>query len=193
MNSKRKSKDINSHLNKGNSMVSQPTLFDEKITLPQLEQLLWKAADILRGAVEAPDYKHYVLPLLFFKRLSDVHLEEYQEKLKKYGDKRIAKEKFHRFNIPDGCFWADVRNVARDVGQKLNDALAKIAKANPELEGVINRSDFNARDRLPEDRLIRLVEHFSRLKLGNSNVEPDVLGQAYLVFGCTTSDILTRP
>jgi len=132
-----------------------------------------------QGAVEAPDYKHYVLPLLFFKRLSDVHLEEYEEKLKKYGSKRIAKEKFHRFNIPDGCFWEDIRNVARDAGQKLNDSLAKIAKANPELEGVINRSDFNARDRLPEDRLIRLIEHFSRLKIGNKNVEPDVLGQAY--------------
>lgn len=158
---------------------AQPMLFEEKLTLPLLEQLLWKAANILRGAVEAPDYKHYVLPLLFFKRLSDVHLEEYEERLKKYGDKRIAKDKFHRFNIPDACFWEDVRNVSRDVGQKLNDALARIAKANPELEGVINRSDFNARDRLPEDRLIRLIEHFSKLKLGNNNIEPDVLGQAY--------------
>jgi len=102
----------------------QRTLFEEeKLTLHQLEQLLCKAADILRGVVEAPDYKHYVLPLLFFKRLSDVHVEEYEEKLKKYGDKRIAKEKFHRFNIPDSCFWEDIRNVARDVGDKLNDAL----------------------------------------------------------------------
>ena len=176
---KRKSKGVNSRLKNGNTMASQPTLFEEKLTLPQLEQLLWKAADILRGAVEAPDYKHYILPLLFFKRLSDVHREEYEEKLKKYGDERIAKEKFHRFNIPDGCFWEDVRNVARDIGQKLNDSLAMLTRANPELEGVINRTDFNARDRLPEDRLIKLVEHFSRLKLGNKNVEPDVLGQAY--------------
>ena len=150
-----------------------------KVTLPQLERFLWKAADILRGAVEAPDYKHYILPLLFFKRLSDVYLEEHEELLEKYGDEEIARE-LHTLKIPEGCFWGDVRKVGKNVGEKLNDALDRVAKANPELlEGVINRTDFNAPDRLPPGRLFKLIEHFSTLKLGNRNVEPDVLGRVY--------------
>lgn len=157
--------------------LQEKIIIAEKITLPQLERFLWKAADILRGAVEAPDYKHYVLPLLFFKRLSDVYLEEHEELLKRYGEK-IARE-LHTIKIPDGCFWDDVRKVGKNVGAKLNDVLDRIAKANPELEGVINRTDFNAPDRLPPGRLFKMIEHFSTIKLGNRNVEPDVLGRVY--------------
>ena len=150
-----------------------------KLTPQELERYLWKAADILRGGVEAPDYKHFILPLLFYKRLSDVYQEEYDELLKKYRNEEIARKKFHRFLIPEGCLWEDVRKVGKNVGEKLNDALSKIAKTNPELEGVINRVDFNDREKLSEGRLIKLIEHFSTLKLGNRNVEPDVLGRAY--------------
>lgn len=150
-----------------------------KLTPQELERYLWKAADILRGAVEAPDYKHFILPMLFYKRLSDVYQEEYEELLKKYRDKKIAREKFHRFVIPEGCLWEDIRKVGKNVGEKLNGALGKIAKENPDLEGVINRVDFNDREKLSEGRLIKLLEHFSTLSLGNGNVEPDVLGRAY--------------
>lgn len=150
-----------------------------KLTPQELERYLWKAADILRGGVEAPDYKHFILPLLFYKRLSDVYQEEYEELLKKYHDKDIARKKFHRFLIPGGSLWEDIREVGKNVGEKLNDALSKIAKANPELEGVINRVDLNDREKLSEGRLIKLVEHFSTLNLGNGNVEPDILGRAY--------------
>ncbi|MDI6654852.1 MAG: type I restriction-modification system subunit M N-terminal domain-containing protein, partial [Candidatus Hydrothermarchaeota archaeon] len=94
-------------------------------------------------------------------------------------DEAIAREKFHRFVIPRGCLWEDTRQVGSNIGQKLNEALDNITKANPELEGVINRTDFNDKERLSEDRLVKLMEHFSPLKLGNRNVDPDVLGQAY--------------
>lgn len=151
---------------------------ERKLTLPELERFLWRAADILRGAVEAPDYKHYILPLFFFKRLSDVYLEEHDELLKKYRDEEIARE-LHAIKIPEGCFWDDMRKVSKNVGAKLNDVLDRVAKVNPELDGVINRTDFNAPDRLPPDRLFRLIEHFSILKLGNRDVDPDVLGRAY--------------
>ncbi len=121
----------------------------------------------------------YVLPLLFFKRLSDVYAEEYQALLAKYKEEEIARAKFHRFVIPKGCQWEDIRKQAQNVGQKLNDVLAQIAKANPELEGVVNRVDFNKQDEIPKERLVRLIEQFSQIKLGNRDAEPDVLGNVY--------------
>jgi len=159
--------------------MRQEKIAKEELTLDKIEQVLWQAADILRGAVRPERYGSYMLPLLFFKRLSDVYEEEYQELLEKFQDEEIAKQKFHRFTIPEGCLWMDIRVVAQNVGQKLNDTFAQIAKINPSLEGVINRADFNKQDELPQDRLIRLFEHFSRLQLGNNNVSPDILGTIY--------------
>ena len=159
--------------------MRQEKIATEELTLDETEQALWKAADILRGAVRPERYGSYMLPLLFFKRLSDVYEEEYQALLERFEDEDIAKQKFHRFTIPDGCLWADIRVVAQNVGQKLNDTLAQIAKINPSLEGVINRADFNKQDELPQDRLIRLIEHFSPLQLGNNDVSPDILGTVY--------------
>jgi type I restriction enzyme M protein len=159
--------------------MMQEKIAKEELTLDEMEQALWKAADILRGAVRPERYGSYMLPLLFFKRLSDVYDEEYQALLERFEDEEIAKRKFHRFTIPEGCLWANIRVVAQNVGQKLNDTLSKIAKINPSLEGVINRADFNKQDELPQDRLIRLIEHFSPLQLGNNNVSPDILGTVY--------------
>ena len=99
--------------------------------------------------------------------------------MKKYGNEEIAKKKFHRFIIPEGCLWEDIRKKSQNVGQKLNDTLASIAKNNPPLDGVINRIDFNKQDEIPQDRLVRLIEHFSQLQLGNDQVSPDMLGNAY--------------
>jgi type I restriction enzyme M protein len=161
-------------------MAVQQKLVEEKFTQQDLEQSLWKAADILRGAVKPEKYGNYMLPLLFYKRLSDVWREEFQGALRKYKKEEAARQKFvHRFIIPDGCFWDDVRKETKTPGQKLNQGLEKIAKSNPELEGVINRTDFNKQDEIPTDRLIKLIEHFSQYKFGNDNVAPDVLGNAY--------------
>jgi type I restriction enzyme M protein len=145
-----------------------------------MESSLWKAADILRGAVRPEKYGSYLLPLLFFKRLSDVYQEEYGAALFKYKSENEARNRrFHRFDIPAGSLWDDIRKETRNIGQRLNDALASIAKTNPVLEGVINRADFNKQDEIPQPRLIRLIELFSQFILGNQNVEPDVLGNAY--------------
>jgi len=161
-------------------MVSQQKLVAEKLTQQELEQFLWKAADILRGAVRPERYGTYMLPLLFFMRLSDVWMEEYEQALQKYKNKEAAKQKFvHRFMNPEGCFWTDVRKETKNPGQRLNTVLEKIAKSNPELEGVINRTDFNQQEEIPQDRLIKLIEHFSQYTLGNSNVPADILGNAY--------------
>lgn len=141
---------------------------------------LWGAADILRGAVRNQKYEEYVLPLLFFKRLSDEYNANYEAALNEYHDKTIALDKMnYRAVIPEGCSWEDVRGTGVNVGQKLNDSLQAIARANPKLDGVLNRTDFNDARELPEERLVRLIEHFSGRKLANGGVTPDVLGDAY--------------
>jgi type I restriction enzyme M protein len=141
---------------------------------------LWGAADILRGAVRNQKYEEYVLPLLFYKRLSDEYNANYEAALLKYNDKTIALDKMnYRAVIPEGCSWEDIRGTGVGVGQKLNDSLAAIARANPKLDGVINRTDFNKAESLPPERLLRVIEHLSERNIGNNGVTPDVLGDAY--------------
>jgi len=141
---------------------------------------LWGAADILRGAVSADDYGDFVLPLLFYKRLSDNYSFEYGQRLEKYKDEKVARDDmFYRVVVPDGCLWEDVRKTATNVGSKLNDVLNSIAKANPRLDRVINRTDFNNPNAIPEERLVRLIEHLNQKNLGNGKVSPDVLGDGY--------------
>ncbi len=161
-------------------MTIQSKIVEEKMTQSGLESSLWKAADILRGAVRPEKYGDYMLPLLFFKRLSDVWTEEYEQALRKYKDPAAAKQKFvHRFIIPEDCLWDDVRKQTKTLGQRLNNVLEKIVKSNPELEGVLNRTDFNRQEEIPQERLVKLVEHFSEYRFGNDNVPQDVLGNAY--------------
>lgn len=158
----------------------QKRLVDAKISREELGRWLWGAADILRGAVRPEGYGRYILPLLFFKRLSDVYLEEYEKALAEYKSEEVARQRFlHRFEMPEGCLWDDVRRVSTNVGAKLNDVLGEIAKANPSLDGVINRVDFNNPIELPLNRLVRLLEHFSQKRLGNEDVSPDMLGDGY--------------
>lgn len=168
------------HEQERQNITIQTKLVERKLTPQELEQYLFKAADILRGAVRPERYGNYMLPLLFFKRLSDVYLEEYIEAMGKYKSKEVARKKFlHRFEIPEGCLWDDIRKESTNLGEKINGTLDKIAKSNPILDGVINRTDFNKKEEIPEDRLIRLVEHFSEVRLGNHDVQADFLGNAY--------------
>jgi type I restriction enzyme M protein len=153
-----------------------------QITLSQLESHLWEAANILRGPVDAADFKTYVFPLLFFKRISDVHDEERRSALKVYeGDEEAAQfpENYH-FQVPEGCHWRDVREVATNVGQALYTALRGIEQANPQtLYGIFGDAQWTNKERLSDALLRDLMEHFSRLPLGNSATEVDILGQAY--------------
>ena len=114
------------------------------LTLSQLEAHLWGAADILRGSIDAADYKHYIFGLLFYKRLCDVWEEEYEERLAKYGDSGLAADPDeHRFHIPVGHFWKDVRKHTTDIGSHLNDAFQALEDANHRLRGVFQDIDFN--------------------------------------------------
>src|SRR4051812_7150214 len=90
------------------------------LSLNQLESHLWRAADILRGAIDAADYKHYIFGLLFFKRLCDVWEEEYEERLARYGDATLAADPDeHRFHIPEGHSWKDLRQHTTNIGEHL--------------------------------------------------------------------------
>ncbi len=151
-------------------------------TLGQLESLLWEAANILRGPVDAADFKTYVFPLLFFKRISDVRDEEYAAALAESGgDEEYAQfPQNYRFQIPEGCHWSDVRVVATNVGQALQKAMRCIEKANPEtLYGIFGDAAWSNKERLPDSLLHDLIEHFSRIALGNRAAQADILGQSY--------------
>ena len=161
-------------------MANQPA--PNSISLSQLESHLWESANILRGPVDAADFKTYVFPLLFFKRISDVHDEEYQVALEESGgDEEYARfPQNYRFQVPEDCRWDDVRSVASNVGQALQRAMRGIEKANPEtLYGIFGDAAWTNKDRLPDALLRDLIEHFSRIQLGVDAAQGDVLGQAY--------------
>jgi len=154
----------------------------QALTLSLLESHLWESANILRGPVDAADFKTYVFPLLFFKRLSDVHDEEYATALSESaGDEAYALfPQNYRFQVPEGCHWRDVRAVATNVGQALQTAMRGIETANPEtLYGIFGDAQWTNKERLPDALLRDLIEHFSRITLGNEAAQSDILGQAY--------------
>ena len=146
------------------------------------EQYLSKAAWILKGPVDASDFKAYIFPLLFFKRISDTYSEEYENALKESnGDKEYASlPEFHRFIIPDGCHWNNVRETTTNVGIAIQAAIRGIEQSNQEfLYGIFGDAQWSNKDKLSDRLLIDLIEHFSQYDLSNSNVDSDILGNAY--------------
>ena len=154
-----------------------------------LENWLWEAACSVRGALDAPKYRDYILPLLFYKRLCDVYEDELVRLSEEFGDQALARELAQedraliRFYIPNGHVWAEVRKSPVELGERLTDAMREIAKENPRLVGVIDVVDFNATAAgqriLDDDTLARLMEILNRQRLGLRDVEPDILGRAY--------------
>lgn len=155
---------------------------EQQITLSQLENHLWESANILRGPVDAADFKTYIFPLLFFKRISDVYDEEFQQALEESGgDRDYARfPENHCFQIPEGYHWQEIRSKTSTVGSALQQALREIEKANQgTLYGIFGDAQWSNKERLSDELLCDLIEHFSRLPLSHKHVEPDVLGQAY--------------
>jgi type I restriction enzyme M protein len=153
-----------------------------RITQQQLESYLWGAATLLRGVIDAGDYKQFIFPLLFFKRISDVYDEEYQRALDESGGDAdyAAFAENHRFQIPDGAHWSDVRAVNTNVGAALVRAMREIEAANPQrLYGIFGDTPWTNKERLSDATLRDLIEHFSTLTLSVANVPEDELGVAY--------------
>jgi type I restriction enzyme M protein len=147
-----------------------------------LKSALWAAANTLRGsAVDRTDWKGYILPLLFFKRISDAWDEETAEAREMYGeaDPSLFPE-VHRFVVPEGCHWNDVREVPINVGSALLRAMQEIERANPEtLFRVFGSADWSNKEKFSDELLKDLIEGFSDIQLGNRAVSTDVLGDAY--------------
>src|SRR5690349_1270926 len=154
----------------------------QPISQQALESYLWGAATLLRGVIDAGDYKQFIFPLLFFKRICDVYDEEAARALAESGGDThyAAFAENHRFQIPPGAHWRDVRAMASNVGAALQAALRAIEAANPhQLYGIFGDAAWTNKERLSDATLRDLVEHFSVLTLSVANVPEDELGQAY--------------
>lgn len=157
----------------------------EQTTSEQLFAHLYEACNILRGPINQDEYKSYVIPILFFKRISDVYDEETQIALAESGNdaEYAALPDNHRFVIPDGCHWNDVREKTVNVGSAIVNAMTGIERANPDtLSGVFSSFDdanWTDKSKLSDERLKDLVEHMSKKTFGNKNYSDDVMGDSY--------------
>lgn len=152
-----------------------------RFTQRELENYLWGAAIVLRGLIDAGDYKQYIFPLVFLKRISDVYDEEHSAAMEVYDDEKLADlPENHRFAIPHGCHWNDIRGVTQNIGAALLHAMRSIEKANPDtLPGVFGDGDWGNKDLLPDSTLADLIEHFSTKTLSIANLPEDELGNGY--------------
>lgn len=161
------------------------------ITLDELKSFLWGAAVRLRGQIDAAGYKEYIFPLLFFKRISDVYDEQYNEFFEE-GGKEYADEQVRELaiRIPDGAHWNDVRQVTENVGQRLVEAFIAIEQANPAteadgrrvggLEGIFGPKDgWTNKAKMPDHIITSLIEDFSKHNLSLASCPADEMGQAY--------------
>jgi type I restriction enzyme M protein len=152
------------------------------MTQQELEKYLWGAAKVLRGTIDAGDYKQYIFPLLFFKRICDVYDEEFEKALAESdGDIEYAAfAEHHHFIVPKEAHWNSVRETTTNVGMAIQKAMREIEKANPNtLFGIFGDASWTNKERLSDATLINLVEHFSQQKLNLSAVADDKLGNAY--------------
>jgi type I restriction enzyme M protein len=154
-----------------------------RLTQAELDSFLEKAADILRGNVDHSEFRGYVFAMLFFKRISDVYLEELKALTERLGDAELARDpQMHNFVVPDDVLWGNVTNKPRnEIGAALNEAMIAIERANePKFDGILtNKIDFNKSDELPREKLIKLINHFRGQTFDHAHVSDDVFGNAY--------------
>ncbi len=168
---------------------TRPTMGTGPMDVPALEQWLWDAACQIRGALDAPKFKDYILPLVFLKRLSDVFDDEVTRAAAEFGNRETALEviasdhEMVRFFIPPEGRWSHIANRTTGLGELLTDAVRAVARQNPKLQGVIDSVDFNATTAgqriVDDDRLSGLVKTLGQHRLGLNDVQPDLLGRAY--------------
>ena len=178
-----------------------PSANEEHLDISTLETWLWSAACAIRGATDAPKFKDFILPLIFYKRLSDVFDDEFAKLVEAFGTEEVTREitkadhenalkmdrddKIVRFYIPQEYCWEALRNHPADghLGEFVTEAMREVARLNPQLQGVLDVEDFNERQSgqrlLDDDRLEKLIEVISEHRLGLQDTEPDILGRAY--------------
>lgn len=148
----------------------------------ELDRRLLDAANALRGPVDPADFKAYIFPLLFYKRISDTWRHEHEKALKDFdGDEKLALlPENYRFVVPEGCLWEDLQQVSENIGAALQSMLDRIQEANPDtLGGIFGGAQWANKEQLPESALEGVIDVFDRLKLDPENVPHDLLGNAY--------------
>ncbi len=172
----------------------------EQLDISTLETWLWDAACVIRGATDAPKFKDFILPLIFYKRLSDVFDDEFAKQVEEFGSEELAREIIDadhqdalktgrnpivRFYIPKQYCWEALRNHPADgrLGEFVTEAMREVVRLNPRLSGVLDVQDFNEQQSgqrtLDDARLVPLIEVISQHRLGLQDTEPDILGRAY--------------
>lgn len=173
---------------------------NEHLDISSLETWLWDAACVIRGAIDESKAKDFILPLVFYKRLSDVFDDEFAGHIKEYGDEETAhaviladhvdalksgRKSIVRFYIPTQYAWNNLCNHPADgsLGEFVTTAMRGVAQLNPDLQGVLDVTDYNecksGQRTLDEDRLSYVLKVLTEHRLGLRNTEPDTLGQVY--------------
>lgn len=148
----------------------------------EIEEYVLKAANTLRGMAESADVKQFIFPLLFYKRISDVWDEEFEEALALYDNDLDAAKMLenYRFQIPNGSHWKDIRATSTDIGGKIQKSFREIENANFKLlHGVFGNAQWTNKNLLSDAKLVELIEQLSSVTLSKKNISDDEIGTGF--------------